>query len=1093
MKASKRSALPSVNSHSKIYLPKLKPQKTKWKHFFPTSYRKKVLYGAALVAFLTAYGLYSNVWSSPTVPVCMFQIRNACNTNKNVIHWGWFHDNTKGGPTASSKQACYKRKTSWQETCPDGNIEMFFEPSWPEELLVMPDPSEPACKLKIIGNCKEFPSMKPSEWFLDEDMGGPKSTNYLECEKRKQSWEKGCGETTVDFDFSGPGQMLPGGDDTSWEFLDTDGAVITLTRTNDKKTTYKSCYDMSRKPALPAVPFVHFCYPTLNINGHPKAGTSALYYILQEHPNIKAAHSKKEYCRFLPFQKQEEHTSIFRYLYGFAAATENMGINDILVNGCINGLISPAPYLELDKLLKGPNALHMYVVRDAADRSWATYNFWCDFESEPDCPPGAHRKEIVHHRSAEDFHNSVLDNEPKKMLIANHAELSEMYTHYIKMMETMTTSKHVHVIASEKMKTNLVGVWEDFSKELKSNLNYDIPLHPKLKQLSEVRINENKKKESMLNETEKILRSWWDECDDVSKRTAWLYNCGYNRAYNRAKKFKGTEKTKSLAESYITLWMHQVHSWFAEDETETTASKVRAFISDAKMIGFTHLMFDLSWAWTEREAQGDVDIDSFSKRDVLSTACELGFSLNIVITMREFPPWMDDDDTFFEIGRALHQEELKTKSPSVAHPKVWKFATDFVKTTSELLLEKYGECIASISPSFNNEFETRYTQTYGKMRDYSSSSITAYKEFLIEKNLSSSVDSVVPPNFPNGPTCHPILDEDIHVWLGFREEFLANRYIELCKMIKMTGGRGTDGNLFHPSCLLHIGEFFTSTDSLNANLFFKLAKSEYVDHLVMDSNMALFGAPASPSIPGILVSVAQAYGKSIHYEAATERILHCDDNGKFIKENIDQDRGAPLLLESGILRALESGVHAIGVTNLCVPNALKSILSRTDTYQSDKFSLRSLMTASSFEPTAVIFVPYRAFYAYNFVISGAHCDLQHLPCWHKSFEEIPTFGSGSAKRKPGMCNVDRAQSTLVSVWDDLRTRHAQVAVIGDAEELTDELLESAKERVILRFPCVMTDRKWNFYEGDKTFESYSKKSRKYSFSEILIDMPGSCK
>jgi len=67
--------------------------------------------------------------------------------------------------------------------------------------------AEPACKLKIIGNCKEFPSIKPSEWFLDEDMGGPKSTNYLECEKLKQSWEKRCA-TTVDFDFSGPGDGL---------------------------------------------------------------------------------------------------------------------------------------------------------------------------------------------------------------------------------------------------------------------------------------------------------------------------------------------------------------------------------------------------------------------------------------------------------------------------------------------------------------------------------------------------------------------------------------------------------------------------------------------------------------------------------------------------------------------------------------------------------------------------------------------------------------------------------------------------------------------------------------------------------------------
>ena len=1036
----------------------------------------------------------ANNVSFSTVPVCMFQIRNICsskkrNNNNNLIHFGWFHDNEKGGPKASSKQACNEREKNWQATCPDGTIEMFFHPSWPAELLAVPNRSEPACKLKVIGNCKEFPSLKPLEWFLDEEMGGPKATNFLQCEERKKSWEKSCA-TTVYFHFSGPGQILPGGNDTSWDFLDTDGAVITLTRTNDKETSYKSCFDMSREPALPAIPFVHFCYPTLNVNGHPKAGTSALYYILQQHPNIIAANLQKEYCRYLPFQMPAEHMSFFRYLYGFAAASENMGINDVLVNGCINGLVPPSPYLELDKLLKGPIALHMYVVRDAAERSWATYNYWCDYDTEPHCPPGAHRKEGVHHRSPEEFHNLVLNNEPKKMLIANHAELSKMYTHFINMMETMTNSKHVHVIASEKMKVDLPGVWEDFSKILKSTLNYDIPIHPKLAKLSILRVNENKK-ENMLYETEKILNSWWEECDDVSKRTGWSYNC-VNSGYNKAKKFKQVNSTKPLSETYLTLWLHQVHSWFSPDEKETTELKVKRFISDAKENGFTHLMFDLSWAWTEREAQGDVNIDSFSKGDVLSAACELGLSLNIVITMREFPPWAQDDETFFETGRGINMIESKTASPSAAHPKVWKMATDFVRTTSDLLLAKYGQCIASISPSFNNEFETRYSQTFGLMRDYSNSSIAAYNEFRIEKGLASSVESVVPPNFPVRPFCHPILDDDVHAWLGFREEFLSNRYNELCKMIKRTEGRGTDGSRYHPSCLLHIGEFFSSTDALNANLFFKLAKSEFIDHLVMDSNMALFGAPTSPSIPGILVSVAQAYGKSVHYEAATERILHCDDNGKIMKESTDKDRGVSLLFKSGVLHALESGVNVIGVTNLCVPNALASILPKEDTHESDKVALHSLMRASSFEPTALIFVPYRAFYAYHFVIAGAYCDLQHHPCWHESFEEIPTFGHGNVKKKSGMCNVDQAQSTLVSVWDDLRTRHAQVAVIGDAEELTDELLESVKERVILRFPCVMRDRKWYFYEGDKAFQSFMEKSSKHPFSDVLIDMPGSC-
>ena len=152
----------------------------------------------------------------------------------------------------------------------------------------------------------------------------------------------------------------------------------------------------------------------------------------------------------------------------------------------------------------------------------------------------------------------------------------------------------------------------------------------------------------------------------------------------------------------------------------------------------------------------------------------------------------------------------------------------------------------------------------------------------------------------------------------------------------------------------------------------------------------------------------------------------------------------------------------------------------------------SLMTASSFEPTALIFVPYRAFYAYQFLITGLYCGLKHQTCWHESFDEIPRFGPGNINKKPGMCHIDIAQHTLVSVWDDLRTRHAQVAVIGEPEQLTDELLKSAKERKILRFECVMTDKEWYFYEGEKTFESYREKSSKYAFTEVIIDVPGSC-
>jgi len=60
------------------------------------------------------------------------------------------------------------------------------------------------------------------------------------------------------------------------------------------------------------------------------------------------------------------------------------------------------------------------------------------------------------------------------------------------MFETMSTSKYIHVIANEKLKTNLKGVWNDLSKDIKSFLHYDIPLHSKQDELSQARINKNK-------------------------------------------------------------------------------------------------------------------------------------------------------------------------------------------------------------------------------------------------------------------------------------------------------------------------------------------------------------------------------------------------------------------------------------------------------------------------------------------------------------------------------------------------------------------------------------------------------------------------
>lgn len=212
------------------------------------------------------------------------------------------------------------------------------------------------------------------------------------------------------------------------------------------------------------------------------------------------------------------------------------------------------------------------------------------------------------------------------------------------------------------------------------------------------------------------------------------------------------------------------------------------------------------------------------------------------------------------------------------------------------------------------------------------------------------------------------------------------------------------------------------------------------------------------------------------------------------------DSGVSFLIKSGIKRALESGVHAIGVTNLCEPKAIENLLLDMNeyTYDGENNGVTQnkgilLSRASSFKPTAVIFIPYRAFYAYTFAISGITCGLEPIPCWHESFDEIPTFGPNNINNKiPGMCNVDIFQYTLLNVWDDLCTRHAQVAVVADPTQLTNNLLNSTKERVILRSSCVMTNEKWHFFEGDELFTLFKEKSTNYPFLEVLFETPGSC-
>lgn len=210
--------------------------------------------------------------------------------------------------------------------------------------------------------------------------------------------------------------------------------------------------------------------------------------------------------------------------------------------------------------------------------------------------------------------------------------------------------------------------------------------------------------------------------------------------------------------------------------------------------------------------------------------------------------------------------------------------------------------------------------------------------------------------------------------------------------------------------------------------------------------MALSGAPSSPSIVGVLVSTAKRYGKKVHYEAATERIMKCSDDGVLEKkiESLSWDSGSALLLHTGIEYALEAGTDSIGITNLCAPEVAGMLF---NSYQPSHKGLsaregHSLYAAQDFRPSAVIFVPYRAFYAWRLILTGMKvgpCKFEASKCWHPSFirGRVPRFGQGRLIPGPkNTCPVDVLQVGLIELWDQLRTRHEHIAIIGDPTEVS---------------------------------------------------------
>ena len=131
--------------------------------------------------------------------------------------------------------------------------------------------------------------------------------------------------------------------------LNVDNIQIRNSKSTDNKN-FHSCYDI--KSLSNTSYFRRVCYPRVIITGQRKAGTSALFGLLQMHPNSVFA-SEKENC-FLT----RSNITLLQY---FETLEHSIEPSKIYIDGC------PEPYQNMvmrKEIFKNPKTLYIFLTRD---------------------------------------------------------------------------------------------------------------------------------------------------------------------------------------------------------------------------------------------------------------------------------------------------------------------------------------------------------------------------------------------------------------------------------------------------------------------------------------------------------------------------------------------------------------------------------------------------------------------------------------------------------------------------------------------------------------------------------------------------------
>ncbi len=429
--------------------------------------------------------------------------------------------------------------------------------------------------------------------------------------------------------------------------------------------------------------------------------------------------------------------------------------------------------------------------------------------------------------------------------------------------------------------------------------------HKKDKNKSEF-VGRKKYSELEISSTIPDYRNFYDDetkllVSEIYEKDLKTYKYTFDLEKNQERtKPENTDKDKKMKHNinYITIWENEWNSVYADE-----------FLIKAANSDINTVAFDMRW---HKHETNEGNFDFSHTQDRCDKLIEHGFKLMPLISIFYCPNWVHEkypdivelNETFGAIGSGH-------KGVSSAYEKSLPLALNFIDKCIDAL-ECYRQDITAISVSWNNEHETKFTQTHDLFRPYEKSAQEKFRLFIEKKNSSikywndrwnTSFDCFAEVTLPT-LRCEnkkqieqfQLQGQFIFDFYAFRRFLLVNIYQGCCERIKS----------HQYKTWLHFGEIFTCIDAIyQGDVVFDMITENWLDIVVIDSNLSKIGVETNdPFVSYVIVSACQQYDKPVIFEVAVER-----------------DKSIEVYKES-ILWAQKKNVDGLGYTNIIQNSSL---------------------------------------------------------------------------------------------------------------------------------------------------------------------------